>query len=229
MQVDKPKGVFGTVKSLKLGQFRPNDWNPNRMTPFTFESLREDMRVNGWPASQALLVWGKDEKGVERNVIIDGEHRQKAALEIGYTSGPVVVVDGLTELQAKEWTIKLDNKRGTFDQESLATLIRELDSSNEGYDLSLMLGFRDEELVKLLAVSEEVIRGSEPPASSEEVANPIIHSENPHVKMVPLYFDAAQYAEFEAAVRRLGTKFGTETVTDTILATVRSLNVERSG
>lgn len=144
------KGVMGEVRILPLARFKPNSWNPNRMTDFQFRSLKVDMGESGWPASEALLVWGKDDKGVVRDVIINGEHRWRAAGEIGMTSGPVAVLDGLTEKQAKEWTIKLDNKRGSFDREALSTLVREISVGSDPAKLAVTLGFDDAAMKSLL-------------------------------------------------------------------------------
>jgi len=118
--------VTGKVVMARLDRVRPNDWNPNRMTEFQMESTREGMRTGGWLAAYALLVWGKDEKGKRRDVIIDGEHRWRIANELAMPEGPMVFLDGLTEREAKKLTIALDNKRGDFDRVALRDLIGDI-------------------------------------------------------------------------------------------------------
>ena len=53
--------VKGKVVLKSLQSVSPNDWNPNRMTPHMQESLSYGLHTDGWLASQALLIWGKDD------------------------------------------------------------------------------------------------------------------------------------------------------------------------
>src|SRR5271165_5435369 len=99
--------VVGEAKMLPLERFKPNGWNPNRMTPIMKKAFVHGLRTDGWLASQALLVLGKDDQGTQHDVIIDGEHRWSAALELGLLEGPVVVLDGLSIVQAKKLTIAM--------------------------------------------------------------------------------------------------------------------------
>lgn len=105
---------------------RPNGWNPNEMTERESASLRVGLQQEGWLVSHALLVWGKDERGAVRNLIIDGEHRWTEARALGFTDGPMVFHDGMTEAQARELTAKLTLRRGRANDASLAELLRGL-------------------------------------------------------------------------------------------------------
>jgi hypothetical protein len=109
-----------------LESVQPNTWNPNRMTEFQIESTRAGLLTDGWLAAYALLVWGTDEKGVERNIIIDGEHRWRIARDLGFVEGPMVFLTGVTAKRAKEMTIEFDAKRGRFDEIALRDLITEI-------------------------------------------------------------------------------------------------------
>lgn len=139
--------ITGTVVLAPLGSVQPNTWNPNRMTEFQVESTRAGLVANGWLAAYALLVWGTDQKGKKRNVIIDGEHRWRIARDIGFTEGPMVFLDGVTEKRAKEMTIEFDAKRGRFDDVALRDLIAEI-GVDEG--LAFRLGFDDQAFKELL-------------------------------------------------------------------------------
>jgi hypothetical protein len=144
--------ILGEVQAIALKGLRPNGWNPNRMTDFEMESLRHGMRTKGWPSSQALLVWGTDETGQRRDIIIDGEHRWHCARAVGFISGPAVVLDGLTEKQAKQWTIELDQKRGRFEDTALAVLMRDIAGDAPTADMGIELGFPEDDLKRLLGV-----------------------------------------------------------------------------
>lgn len=157
--------VRGEVVIRTLATVKPNPWNPNRMTTHQMDSLVHGLRTDGWLASQALLIWGVDEGGTERNLIIDGEHRYKGAVTIGMTEGPMVFLNGLTEAQAKALTIKMNQKRGEFDDAALETLVRELVGEMgtlEGVDLEF--GIDPKELVKMAGSAVDEAMGVPPPA-----------------------------------------------------------------
>lgn len=201
--------VEGVVKQKALASVKPNGWNPNRLSPRVYASLVRGMKTEGWIASQPLLIWGKDEKGKARNLIIDGEHRWKAATEIGFKQGPMVVLDGLTEAQAKALTVKLDQRRGNFNHAELGDLLRELDGTGLfGEELALELGFEDDAMDLLLGESD----GALPPPTE---------SRNPSTKRVPLHLPVGEHDAFMRHVGMLGKRYGTDTVTETVMECVR--------
>jgi hypothetical protein len=65
-------------------------------------------------------------------------------------TGPMVFLDNLTRADAIKLTIKLDNKRGGFNQTKLRELVRGFDTPPE--TLSLELGFNTSDLQNLLGV-----------------------------------------------------------------------------
>jgi len=226
--------VRGVSEVIALTSVAPNPWNPNRMTPQMMESLRLGLRTDGWIASQALLVWGFDAGGNKRNVIIDGEHRWRAATAEGYASGPAVFIDGLNEMQAKALTIKMNQKRGAFEEPLLAVVLRELQDSGFADDLGMELGFTDDVLLKLLAEDPLPLDGSAPPrdGNTTEVSN-TQHAElttdpsSNHVRLVQLFFDQSQHAEWMAGAQVLAKAYGTTNVTDTALMALRDALVVR--
>ncbi len=142
--------VGGEARLRKLDQFAPNPWNPNVLTTDEFEGLKEVLRTKGWARSDALLVWGANEDGKRQDLIINGEHRWRAAREIGMTLGPVVELNGISRAEAVAWTIRLDKIRGQFDPDKLRlTLGRELDFRNAPDSLALSLGFSAQEVLDL--------------------------------------------------------------------------------
>lgn len=145
---DPSPKVVGRVKMIRLSKVKPNDWNPNVMTPEMRESLRYGLETDGWIISQSLLVWGTDEKGKRQDIIIDGEHRWLVANELGFKHGPMVFLDGLSLDEAKKLTVKMDRKRGTFDMDKLGELLRTADIRMETAPLDL--GFDEGTLRKLL-------------------------------------------------------------------------------
>ncbi len=129
-----------------LKKLKPNDWNPNRMSQELFSSLVAGMKANGWLRSQPLLVWGYDENGKEQNVIIDGEHRYRGGLELKISQGPVVFLNGITRSKARDLTVEIDAKRGSFDREALDAIIREKLAEDPNADLSVEFGLPAEQI-----------------------------------------------------------------------------------
>lgn len=121
----KIPSVIGKVVLRPLDDVEPNPWNPNAMDEFMTNSLREGLINDGWLASQSLLIWGTDTRGKTRNVIIDGEHRWSIARELGLKKGPMVFLEGISELQAKKLTVKMNAKRGAPVREKLEILLHE--------------------------------------------------------------------------------------------------------
>ena len=220
--------VIGKLEYVALGAVSPNDWNPNRLTPRQYESLKHGLATDGWITSQALLVWGTDESGVARNVIIDGEHRWRAAGDLGYEDVPVVYLNGITELAAKALTIKLDAKRGQFDQDKLGGLVGELMGTLGSADLALDLGFTDGEIAQMMSGEEVVIVDDSPapvlPKAKDETPSPTSHtSENNVAKQVPLYMDVAEHARFTENVQALMKRYDVPNVSDAVQRAVREV------
>lgn len=223
----KPKKVAtiqvrGEVVSRKLDSVKPNPWNPNTMSEDMKESLLYGLKRDGWLASQALLVWGTDETGVRQDLIIDGEHRWIAATGEGLVKGPMVFLDGLTEVEAKALTIKMNQKRGEWNPEMLAGVVKELDLALETDDLALDLGLGDDFVMEMLsapAIDLEGKDGTKPTAP--EPGGTGMPSGSSHVKQVQLFFDAKQKQEWDELLAALGKAHGTSNASDTVLAGLR--------
>lgn len=216
--------IVGRVELLPLPSVKPNPWNPNRMTPFLRASLREGLSTDGWLSSQALLIWGKDNTGKRRNLIIDGEHRWTIASELGMERGPMVVLDGLDEKAAKALTIKMNQKRGTFDSEKLGELLRSIQGAYNGDDaLALSLGIDEDALLPLLAEPEVVLPGApleeRPPAPAGSIL--VVDENKQTFRNVQLFYGEAEHAEYIDLLSKASTALGTATNVETLLQALR--------
>lgn len=206
-----------------LSLVKPNGWNPNGMSPFERESLRIGLQTDGWLMSQSLLIWRTDDKGKERNLIIDGEQRWTVAQEAGFKRGPMVFLDGLPETEAKALTVKIDAKRGKFRDEPLGVLLREIQYELKGEDsLSLNLGIPEESLMVLLSEPEIVLPGAGADGGvGEEPSGAGTGLPTSTVRMVQVFLNPETHAEFSELVRSLASKYGTKNVSDTVLEAIR--------
>jgi hypothetical protein len=211
--------VVGTVETVALDRVKPNPWNPNRMTPRQLESLKHGLKEDGWLTSQSILVWRTDDTGTAKYLIIDGEHRWRAATALGFVEGPMVFLDGVTEAQAKALTIKLDNKRGSFDQEILRGLLREV-QEQLGDEPALDLGFEDAAYLALIAAPGSDLDGIDNPPGQSTFEG-VIPTMTTQVNMVQIFLTSDQKALWDERVRTLAGRFGTRNATDTVIEAIR--------
>jgi 3'-phosphoadenosine 5'-phosphosulfate sulfotransferase (PAPS reductase)/FAD synthetase len=157
-----PLNLVGEERLTVVRSVKANPWNPNKMTHFMQASLEQEIALHGWLKSMLILVWGKDEKGVVQNLIIDGEHRWVVAKRLKIETIPMVFIDGITESEAKKLTIKIGQKQGAFDPENLSVLLRELQGEMDLGDYAIDMGFPVDQLqdmFKLEVRTGEPIRG----------------------------------------------------------------------
>ena len=215
--------VVGEVVVRPLKGIKVNDWNPNTMTPELMASMQHGFVQDGWLASQALLIWRTDETGAKRNMVIDGEHRYLTAVACGLTRGPMVMMDGLTEAEAKKLTVKLNQRRGSWDASKLGEVLRGL-GEHEALS-ALDLGFSDRQLGQLMTLpKEEVVPLGDdavpraPDGPGDQGAAP----DGPALTLpVKLLLNQQQHTTFMQHVEQLSRAFGLKNVTDTVLEAVR--------
>jgi ParB/RepB/Spo0J family partition protein len=106
------------VVYIDINEIHPNDYNPNRQNTQEFELLLASIQEDGFTAP--ILVQR------DSNVIIDGEHRWRAAKQVGFTEIPVVFTDMSAE-QARIATLRHNRARGEEDMELTAAVLRDLE------------------------------------------------------------------------------------------------------
>lgn len=105
------------VEYVGVETIKPNRYNPNRQSDHDFELLLRSMREDGF--TQPIVVQEKTRE------IVDGEHRWRAAKELGLTEIPVVFVD-MTPEQMRISTLRHNRARGSEDIELSAQVLRDL-------------------------------------------------------------------------------------------------------
>ena len=139
-----PQGVacYATPTMVPTSELRPNEWNPNHMDDWMFCSLKAGIEKDGFLG--AILA-------LPDNTIIDGEHRWRAATELGLVELPVIHIS-VPEATAKRLTVALNKKRGELDYAKLSTLLGELDIDRDLAlaDEALAMGFTEGELARVL-------------------------------------------------------------------------------
>jgi ParB-like chromosome segregation protein Spo0J len=95
----------------------PNSYNPNRQNERDFELLCRSITEDGFTQPIVAIRDG--------NVIVDGEHRWRAAKKLGYVKIPVVFVD-MTHEQMRVATLRHNRARGSEDVQLSAEVLRDL-------------------------------------------------------------------------------------------------------
>lgn len=122
-----------TIEYVPIGDVSPNDYNPNRQSEHDYGLLIKSIEEDGF-TQPVVAVRITDEMVAEGEnqghdagsvVIVDGEHRWRAARDLGFEEIPVALVPmGLT--QAKIATLRHNRARGSEDVELSAQLLRDL-------------------------------------------------------------------------------------------------------
>lgn len=159
-------------KEIGIEELRPNPWNPNRMHPELLAKLAAEIRRKGMILP---VVVRKMERGFQ---IIDGEHRWRAAKQLGLKKLPCIVAE-MDESEARLKTLQLNRLRGEDDPELLARLLRELNAEMDVGVLCSRLPFdrvEIEQCLELLAIKESAEERQKLERQTEEMLRDRIFS-----------------------------------------------------
>lgn len=139
---------------MDVNAIKPNAYNPNRQSEHEFELLCRSIEEDGF--TTPAVVRKSD------MMIVDGEHRWRAAQSVGMTEIPITLVE-MTDAQMKISTLRHNRARGEEDAQLASAVLRDLAKSGvlESAQDSLMLD--DVEMSKLLNEigDPEVLAGDE--------------------------------------------------------------------
>ncbi len=129
------------VVYLPIDAIRPNGYNPNRQSQREFELLMMSMQEDGF--TQPIIVQQ------DTHEIVDGEHRWRAAHELGYEEVPVILVN-MTAEQMRISTLRHNRARGSEDAQAVAAVLRDLEQLGSLDKAGKGLGLSQKELDGLL-------------------------------------------------------------------------------
>lgn len=134
------------MTELPIDKLDPNPWNPNRMDSVRFKKLVAYLEREGFVVP---IVVRPGKRG--RYQIIDGEHRYRAAKELGLPAVPCEVVD-LDDRRAKILTINLNRLRGEHAPAPTAALLHDLSMSLSAEDIASQTPYSRPEIEDYLAL-----------------------------------------------------------------------------
>lgn len=129
---------------IEVGILGINAWNPNRMTAAMYAKAVESIKLYGFVDPLTVRPIGSFYE------IIDGEHRFKAAVDLGYTELPCTIINGLTDAQAKKLTIVMNELHGQADPGKLGDLLADILDMTGLAELKIALPYDDSVLAGYL-------------------------------------------------------------------------------
>lgn len=155
-----------TTINIPVEVLRNSEYNPRKITEEKFQALVDSIKSDeDFMKVRPLIV--NVRKG-RTGVVIAGNQRLKAVIQLGWEKVPCVLVD-VPEAKEKAWNIKDNVSAGEFDKEHLRELI--LDLRDDNIDLS-SIGFAPEELVELTDISPEIIDPKDDPENKGTTPRP---------------------------------------------------------
>lgn len=207
--------VKATIEQRKIGDLKPNEWNPNELPADKLKQLKKEMVRVGY--LQPILV-NKD------NVVIDGHHRLKAFKDLKGKdySIPVVVVD-MSDKEAKLQMVNMNLIKGVMNPVKFGDLLTNLEKDFDRERLSGLVGMSEAEIKILERVQEhqkeeaqmmihspvgketyqKILENDE---NLDEIEEPEIQGMTTHGLKIPMIF----FAEDEKVVEKISDIFNTD-------------------
>lgn len=133
---------------VSVDRIRHNPWNPNRMDPTMYRKELASIRKFGFIDPITVRKIGNQFE------IIDGEHRWRAAKELGIKAVPVYDVGDISDADAKQLTIVMNETRGKPDAKKLGSVLRDLLDSVQKTDLLDLLPYSPPVFDRLAGLEE---------------------------------------------------------------------------
>ena len=133
------------IVSIKTADVRPNPFNPNVQRPEIFTRELRSIERHGFidPITIRENAQGQLE-------IVDGEHRWKAATQLGILEIPAVHLGKLSEEDARRLVLLFNDLRGESEPVKLSKLLQELVVFSPAEELSKDLPMATEEINALV-------------------------------------------------------------------------------
>lgn len=110
------------TRLVPISQVTPNPWNPNVQSPEVYDAQLASIKRFGFAAPIVVRRLGPS-----RFEIIDGEHRYRAAMELGIENVPVYDLGDVGEVKARQLTEVFIHLKGMPDAKREAALLKELE------------------------------------------------------------------------------------------------------
>ena len=137
---------------LPLSKIQPSSYNPNTMTAEEFEFLKESLKANGqlYPVLVASMPGGKWS-------IVDGNHRHRAAEELGWTE-LWVEKNQLSKEERRILAVRLNKHRGRLDPTKVKQIFKEMEALGLSQkDIAKKFGYDKSTVSAYLSIDEDAL------------------------------------------------------------------------
>ena len=124
---------------MRIEQIKPNSSNPRKIDEVEYRKLVQSIKDKPrFMTAKPLVI---DEDGV----LLAGNQRYRACLELGWTDIPTIQMHGLTEQEKKEFIVRDNTHSGMWDFDMLANDDWNLSDLNEwGVEVDFLIPTIDE-------------------------------------------------------------------------------------
>lgn len=160
------------IKTLKIVEVIPNDYNPNVVSVDMMAKLMAEIAHKG--LCEPIIV----RQAGDAYTIVDGEHRWRICRDLGWQEIPCIVQD-YDDKEAKIKTLQLNYLRGQAVPVRLAALIHDLNKEISLEDLARRLPYEEPHLLdslELLKLPEDFGMAVERQAVEEAEQMPVVVS-----------------------------------------------------
>lgn len=133
------------IEHVAPGVLRPNPWNSNSVGPEMEQRLRASIEEFG--LYKPIIVRVAADGALE---ILGGEHRWRAASQMGLETVPIVNVGTLDDRRAKAMGLADNGQYGEDDAGKLALILKDIGVE----DVQLLLPYSSEDLAGMFAVAD---------------------------------------------------------------------------
>jgi uncharacterized protein len=138
---------------LQANQIAKNNWNPNYVSEDMMNAIKDDIRKHGFIGAIIIQKHNTDMKA--DNVIINGEHRYDALVQLGVDKIPCHILD-IDDRTARLLTLRLNREHGDLMPDKVLSL---LESLQNDLDLDVLqeltaMPIQELELLTALDISE---------------------------------------------------------------------------
>lgn len=161
------KKIYSEVKLVPIDEIKPSPFeNANEFSEELFASLKKDIEEHGL-VGESLIVNPKD------MTLINGHHRLKVLKQLNYSEAPCIFYEPADETEHKLLSIAWNQKHGTFNEQKLHNLIKDIHDSGKYSleELAEKLGFNNSEIrekLEAIKIDEDLIKKLENDAMEQD-------------------------------------------------------------
>jgi ParB/RepB/Spo0J family partition protein len=141
---------------VDIAKIHPNSYNPNVMNTEKFEALKDFCQTHG--ADKLDPIWIRND-GLGKYEVIDGEHRWKAAKEVGWVRLRAFIIDMEVE-DATAFNVRKNRERGDLDAFKLGKVFSQEKGSCEDIAKKFGLGSKGNvsEYIQIFERKTEILK-----------------------------------------------------------------------